>query len=86
MKAFSESEKSLVVPVEVSVNPVTAEAPSLITGTVVLASKTGTPIPALEGEVAPMMADGSLYGINVGNGTIVWRRFLGYQTTIQPQN
>lgn len=52
---------------------------------VVLASRTGESITRLEGQAVAILAGGSVYGIDAGTGTVLWRRFVGYQTRHQPE-
>ncbi|MFK7767501.1 MAG: PQQ-binding-like beta-propeller repeat protein [Mariniblastus sp.] len=86
MLTISAKESELVKTVEVSIPSTATERPSIIANSVVLAAKSGEPVEALKGEVVNFLADGSVYGIDVGDGTITWRRFLGYETDIQPQS
>jgi hypothetical protein len=44
-----------------------------------------TEIRALVDDVLPVLAEGSVFGVNAGNGTLLWRQFVGYETTHQPQ-
>ena len=72
--------KQLTVDVEVSQE----EPESSVKKTIVLASKTGNPIEGLVGEVLPVLSDGSIFGVDLGDGSVRWRRFVGFQTSIQP--
>ena len=84
MLGISLKEQELVKPVELTL-PVSNVARSTpIKSTVVLATKVGTPVDSLKGEIVNFLAEGSVYGIDAGDGTLAWRRFVGYQTTIQP--
>ncbi len=85
MRKVSQLEAQLVKPIESSIAPVNAWRPNPIESTTLLASKTGEAIPSLAGEVIPVLADGAAYGIDLGDGSVKWRRFVGYQTTIQPK-
>lgn len=44
-----------------------------------------TEIRALVDDILPVLAEGSVFGVNAGNGTILWRQFVGYETSHQPQ-
>ncbi len=53
--------------------------------TVVLSVTSGTQVPALKDEVVAFLAEGSVYGIDAGQGVVKWRRFVGFETTNQPE-
>ncbi len=82
MKTVSEKERELVSPIEAAIEVSMAEPQSPISKTVVLASKSGSPVEAHRGIISPVQTDGTLVGIDTGDGSLAWRRFLGYQTTI----
>ncbi len=84
MKQVSQLEAQLVKTIDSSISPAQNDRPSAIASSIILASKTGTPIESLQGQVLPILADGSVYGLDAGDGSIRWRRFVGYQTFIQP--
>ncbi len=85
MLIISQQESKLVKPAEVEVAVSAEERPSLIQKSVTLATRSGKTIDALKGEIIPFLADGSVYGIDAGEGLIVWRRHVGFVTNIQPQ-
>ena len=84
MKAVSQQEQQLVKAATVDVGVSQDEPVSAVKSTIVLASKTGSPIEGLSGEVLPILSDGSVFGMDLGDGSVRWRRFVGFQTTIQP--
>lgn len=84
MSAISLKERELVKPLEPSLEVANVARPSPIQSTVVMAARTGQPVESLSGEIVSFLAAGSVYGINAGDGNIVWRKFVGFQTTIQP--
>jgi outer membrane protein assembly factor BamB/TolA-binding protein len=86
MLEVSKRESDLVQPVTIDAATSQSPAPSAISRTLALGSKSGTPIPGLKGEVLTFLAEGSIYGVDASDGSIVWRRFVGYQTTIGPQS
>ena len=85
MLTISAKETELVKTIDLSIPTSTEARPTIVTSSVVLAAKSGEPVDVLEGEVVNFLADGSVYGINAGDGTIVWRQFVGYETDILPQ-
>ncbi|MDA7906306.1 PQQ-binding-like beta-propeller repeat protein [Mariniblastus sp.] len=86
MLKISETEKALVKHVELPEVKV-AEVPrsGAVEQTVVLSVTSGKPVPALKDEVVAFLAEGSVYGIDAGQGIVKWRRFVGYETTNQPE-
>ncbi len=86
MKGVSAKETELVVSIDPGVTISTSDVESILDNTVVLASKTGKPIDSLRGDIVAVLAEGSLYGIDGGDGSVAWRRFVGYQTSIQPKS
>ena len=86
MLEVSKRESDLVQPVALDAATSQSAAQTAISKTVVLGSKSGTPIAGLKGEVLTFLAEGSIYGVDASDGAIVWRRFVGYQTTIGPQS
>lgn len=86
MLEVSKRESDLVQPVSLDAATSQSPAESAISRTLVLGSKSGTPIAGLKGEVLTFLAEGSIYGVDASDGLIVWRRFVGYQTTVGPQS
>ena len=84
IRAVSQMESQLVKAVEPNDAQSTGFRSSPIQSSVILSSQTGTPIPSLTGEIVPVLADGSVYGMDLGDGAVRWRHFVGYQTDIQP--
>lgn len=86
MLEVSKRESDLVQSVSMDIPTSQSPAQTAISRTVVLGSKSGTPLPGLKGEVLTFLAEGSIYGVDASDGRIAWRRFVGYQTTIGPQS
>ena len=84
IRQVSELEAQLVKAFDSSVSTSSTSRPSPIESSVILSSQTGAPIPSLSGKVIPVRADGSVYGIDLGDGAVRWRTFVGYQTNIDP--
>ena len=85
MLEISSKESALVKQAVLEIQPSAAERPSLIEKTIVLGTRTGDSVDSLKGETIPFLADGSVYGIDAGEGVIKWRRHVGFVTEIQPQ-
>jgi len=84
MISISQTEQGLVVPVELNLVTSNQERPTIVQSTVVLATKSGTPVASLKQEIVNFLADGAVYGIDAGDGSIAWRRFVGFETSHQP--
>ena len=85
MRAVSDQERELVATTPASFKIDNQSRPSPIVSSIVLASRNGTPLPNLTGEVIPVLADGSVYGVDVGDGSVKWRKFVGNATDIEPE-
>jgi outer membrane protein assembly factor BamB len=86
MLQVSKRESDLVQSVSLDAPTSQAPADSAISRSVVLSSKSGTPLPGLKGEILTFLAEGSIFGVDASDGLIAWRRFVGYETTIGPQS
>ncbi len=51
---------------------------------VVLAERQGTAVPRLEGDVIFIRAEGACYGLDASTGALLWRRWIGYESTTDP--
>lgn len=40
---------------------------------------------SLADDTIPVLAEGAVFGVNAGDGSLLWRHFVGYETTYQPQ-
>ena len=86
MLSISKRESELVKPIEVELTPKASWRPSTVSQSVVLSATSGNPVASLEAEVIPVVVDGAAYGFDAGNGSLVWRHFVGQQTTMSPVN
>ena len=84
MLSISKKESELVKPIQVDLPPKTAWRPSSVSQSVVLWANSGEPVASLVGEVVPIVVDGAAFGFDAGNGSLVWRHFVGQQTTMPP--
>ncbi|MDB4778198.1 PQQ-binding-like beta-propeller repeat protein [bacterium] len=85
MKAVSVKEVELVKDAGISISGKTDDFDSLVESQVVVARREGNAIGGLKGEVTPVLADGVLYGVDVGDGTVLWNRFMGFEASYEPQ-
>ncbi len=66
--------------------PVTTPPPTAISKTILLSSQSVESKTAvgLEEEVIAYLVDGSVYMFDCGTGKILWRKYVGYRTRIEP--
>jgi outer membrane protein assembly factor BamB/TolA-binding protein len=64
---------------------VTDEVKSSIVATATFAQRSGNAAAEGEGHVAFVLADGAAYGLDAASGRVLWRRFVGFDTTFVPQ-
>ena len=77
-------ERSMVKPSSLDVQ-VAAAAPQTNLGrSFVLANRTGSAAPSLQGQVLFVKAKGSIYGLDGESGQILWRHFVGQHFPSQP--
>lgn len=55
-----------------------------VVGRVSVPTFTGNPFPDLDENVSAFLVNGSVYGVDIGKGKIIWRHFVGYETSINP--
>ncbi|MCP4099749.1 MAG: hypothetical protein GY748_26335, partial [Planctomycetaceae bacterium] len=84
MMNISLREAELVETIDVDL--ATPDRPaSPISSSVVLATKTGKKsILGLSNEMLVYLIDGTLYGIQAVDGNVIWQRYLGVETLIEP--
>ena len=87
VEKISKKEKELVRnldPLAEKFPNVETSIPASIKSRISIPTFTGRPFSDLDGEVAAFRIEGSVYGVDVGKGKIIWRHFVGYETTIDP--
>jgi len=85
MRVISEAEQVLVTPVDANIEVSADDSTAGLGRSVVLASTTGKPVNGLRGESLSALIDGAAYGFDAANGNVLWRKFVGLQTTFQPK-
>ncbi len=85
MAKVSTREIELVKPSNVELVVAKTVPPSPVSKQILTGSTVGATMEAMVSEVLPVLAEGSVYGVDSGNGKLLWRHFVGLQTTIQPQ-
>lgn len=83
LRSISKAEADLVKPVDVSFTGDGIEPPSPVTSSVIVATRSGGTAGNSEGVVA-FLVDGAVYGVSISDGKILWRKFVGQQTSIHP--
>ena len=85
MRVISDKEQVLVTPIQERIE-VSADDATKGTGrSIVMASTSGKPVNGLRGESLCALVDGAAYGFDAANGNVLWRKFVGLQTTFQPK-
>lgn len=84
-KRVADGEMAQVAPIAEAIEPSSIADDNDSLGTVTLATKIGSSVTELTGQIHPVMIRGSVYMLDASNGQVLWRRFVGYETTIQPQ-
>jgi outer membrane protein assembly factor BamB len=84
VREVASIERDAVSPLTEPPQPVTADRPVASQFRVVLAQRRGQAVPALGEEVLFVVAEGSAYGLRAADGTVLWRRFLGYDALTPP--
>ena len=52
---------------------------------VLLTHRMGQPLASVQGRVIYTLAGGSVFALDASTGDVLWRRFVGYETTLLPQ-
>jgi len=77
-------ESQLVELVKVPLAAVTDDRPSS-TQSVVMVNHLGQDAKTGQDRVIVVLAEGAVYGVDTTTGRVLWRRFIGYETTIHPR-
>lgn len=86
VEAISDKERDLVKPAPFEVEVEKQDLPSPVKHSVVVATNnTETQTPLLTGQTAAYLINGAIYGIDLAEGKVLWRRFVGFETNIHPQ-
>lgn len=62
-----------------------ADAASPVEAEVVLANRQGGEAPGMAGEIVYALAGGAAYALQADNGTVLWRRFVGFDVDFLPR-
>lgn len=83
-KRVADGEMALVTPIPRAIEPIASADANDSVGTINFASRFGAVSTDLAGQVHPVLVRGSVYMLDASNGNVLWRRFVGYETNIQP--
>jgi outer membrane protein assembly factor BamB len=86
--AASQTERALIKPASSSLPAAETAEPGTATAgvaTLILAARTGESAPGVApGQVAYTLACGSAYALDAASGQVLWRRFVGFDTSFPP--
>ena len=85
MRNVSVKERELVKPAGMQLVGEQSEPASIFSAQVVTARRQGDPMSEFSGETIPVLTEGVLYGYEAGEGTVLWNRFMGFETHYPPQ-
>jgi outer membrane protein assembly factor BamB len=83
IRQVGEKERQLVTTSEGGDPPLTTDTPAG-SDRVVIAFAQEPRSPVAAGRPVFLLIEGAVYGIDTANGRVLWRRFVGYETTNQP--
>ena len=82
--AITEKDREQVAKINELPTPSTEDHPAKSPIKVVIASRSGNEVPGLENNVAFVKAAGAVYALRAATGDVLWRRYIGYESTVQP--
>ncbi|HET6883886.1 MAG TPA: PQQ-binding-like beta-propeller repeat protein [Pirellulales bacterium] len=83
--SLSKAEKAAVVYKAEARPAAPADAQSPVEAEVVMADRQGKNAPGVTGQVVQMLAGGAVFAFEADTGQVLWRRFVGYDTTYVPR-
>ncbi|MEQ1906173.1 MAG: PQQ-binding-like beta-propeller repeat protein, partial [Pirellulaceae bacterium] len=84
MKKVTASEMNLIQPATIDVKVTSEEIVTAIERQITLVSKYGTPTSGLQDELLPYLIEGYLYMLSGLDGSVIWSRFVGFETMMRP--
>jgi len=82
---ISKKEQDLVTVEAQIIEAVQEDRKTPVISQVLLASQKGDGADGLSGQVVMVPARGAIYGFDAGNGNVLWRRFVGFDSNYIPQ-
>lgn len=83
--SLSKAEQKLVTYVAQPRPAEPAAAPSPVEAEVVMADRRGPNAPGVANQVVYVLAGGAAYALEADTGKVIWRRFVGHDTTFVPR-
>ena len=83
---ISEKERERVSVANEPLTATTQDDPPAGEARVVLSHRIGESVPGIDGFVVPVLAGGCVFGLDATSGNVLWRRFVGFETTVQPSS
>ncbi len=85
MRKVSDKQREFVAVVEKLLSPQADPGNATVSPHALLSNRTGQPIPELAGQTVYTLAGGSVFALDASTGAVLWRRFVGLETTIPPR-
>lgn len=82
---ISAKESQLVTPIDLKLNTTNEDDVSKALARSMIVTQVGLPVADLENKAIPYLVNGTIFVLNAADGSIIWSRRVGYETTIQPQ-
>jgi len=86
ISSVAAKERAAVVVSESQLKPERGDHTPISTVQLVLCDRRGDKASGVDGQVYPVLARGAVYAVNASDGSVLWRRFVGYETAIFPQS
>lgn len=83
--SLSKAEQQAVVYKPEAKQAAPADAQSPVEAEIVMSDRQGRDAPDVGGRLVEMLADGAVYSLEADTGKVLWRRFVGYDTTYVPR-
>lgn len=83
--SLSRAEQNLVTYVSQPRPAEPADAPSPVEAEVVMADRRGPNAPGVANQIVYVLAGGAAYALEADTGKVIWRRFVGHDTTFVPR-
>ena len=80
----TETERASVRPLSEPPQPLVDDIPVPSQFRIALANRRGDRVASLEGQTIFVLARGSVYGLRADDGTLQWRRYVGFDASVAP--